>query len=379
MKKALIVANSSGLITLFLKNDVELLKKKGYQIDCACNTNYPDSNTDEFFLKYHINVVHVDFPIRKLNLKMLKSSYDSFKQLIKNRRYEVIHCHSTIAAVLARQCAKKYRKKGLKVLYTSHGFPFYKGASGKKAFFYKCIEHYYSRYTDGIITICEEDYNSAKKMHCKKVYKINGMGVDLDRFQILNFDRESYRAKLGFKNTDKVILSVGELNTNKNHQVVIRAISMLKDSNIVYAICGREVTEIGKKRELKKLAEKSGVKLVFLGFRSDIPEICHSVEIGALPSYKEGLGLSGIEMLAAGIPVVASDRQGIRDYIKENVTGFLCNPESAQDFSTGIKKTFELSENILTKEVCISAAKKFSALNARNKMDHIYKAVLGDR
>ena len=74
MKKALIVANSSGLITLFLKNDVELLKKKGYQIDCACNTNYPDSNTDEFFLKYHINVVHVDFPIRKLNLKMLKGN-----------------------------------------------------------------------------------------------------------------------------------------------------------------------------------------------------------------------------------------------------------------------------------------------------------------
>ena len=82
-------------------------------------------------------------------------------------------------------------------------------------------------------------------MHCKKVYKINGMGVDLHRFQISDFDREFYRAKLGFKNTDKVILSVGELNTNKNHQVVIRAISMLKDCNIVYAICGREVTEIG--------------------------------------------------------------------------------------------------------------------------------------
>ena len=83
-------------------------------------------------------------------------------------------------------------------------------------------------------------------------------------------------------------------------------------------------------------------------------------------------------MLAAGIPVVASDRQGIRDYIKENVTGFLCNPESADDFSIGIKKTFELSENILTKEVCVSAAKKFSVLSAKNRMNHIYKAVLED-
>ena len=89
MKKALIVANSSGLITLFLKNDVELLKKRGYQIDCACNVNYPDSNTDEFFHKYHINVIHIDFPIRKLDLKMLKSSYHCLKQLIKSRRYEI--------------------------------------------------------------------------------------------------------------------------------------------------------------------------------------------------------------------------------------------------------------------------------------------------
>lgn len=379
MKRALIVANSSGLITLFLKNDVELLKNKGYQIDCACNINYPDSNTDEFFHKYHINVTHIDFPIRKLDLKMLKAAYHELKQLIKSRNYKVVHCHSTIAAVLARQCAKNYRKKGLKVLYTSHGFPFYKGASGKKAFFYKFIENYYSKYTDAIITICDEDYNNAKKMHCKKVYKINGMGVDLDRFQISDFNRELYREKLGFKNTDKVILSVGELNTNKNHQIVIRAISLLKDCNIVYAICGREVTEIGKKQELKELAEKMGVKLVFLGFRSDIPEICHSVEIGALPSYKEGLGLSGIEMLAAGVPVVASDRQGIRDYIKENVTGFLCNPESPDDFSIGITKTFELSENILTKEACISTAKKFSVVAARNRMNHIYKAVLEDR
>ena len=116
------------------------MKKRGYQIDCACNVNYPDSNTDEFFHKYHINVIHIDFPIRKLDLKMLKSSYHCLKQLIKSRRYEIIHCHSTIAAVLTRQCAKNDRKKGMKVLYTSHGFPFYKGASGKKAFFYKFIE-----------------------------------------------------------------------------------------------------------------------------------------------------------------------------------------------------------------------------------------------
>lgn len=112
MKKALIVSNSSGLVTLFLKNDVELLKENGFQIDVACNTKYPDSNTENFFEKYCNKVFDISFPIRNLDLKEILKSYIALKEIIKKGNYSLVHCHSTIAAVLARQCAKKYRKKG---------------------------------------------------------------------------------------------------------------------------------------------------------------------------------------------------------------------------------------------------------------------------
>ena len=164
MKKALIISNSSGLVSDFLENDIKILKSKGYEIDCACNIKYPGKNTQEFFKKYNINVINVNFPIRNLEIKLIKESYFKIKKILKNNKYDIIHCHSTIASVIGRQCAIKYRKKGTKVLYTSHGFPFYIGCNGKKAQIFKVIERYYSRMTDAIITICKEDYENAKKM-----------------------------------------------------------------------------------------------------------------------------------------------------------------------------------------------------------------------
>ncbi len=375
MKRALIVSNTSGLVTLFLKNDVELLLKKNYVIDVACNTEFPDSNTEEFFDKYCDKVFHVPFPIRNLDLNLIWKSYKDLINILKHTQYDLLHCHSTIAAVLARQSGIKYRKNGMRVMYTSHGFPFYSGNHGRKAKFFKKIENYYSRYTDGIITICKEDYENAIKMKCKNVTMMHGVGVNVERFMNISIDRSAYRENLGFASTDKVILSIGELNTNKNHQIVIRAISELNDPDIVYAICGREVTELGKKNELKLLADELNVRLAFLGFRKDIAQICHSVEIGALPSFKEGLGLSGIEMLASGIPVVGSNRQGIKDYIVDGVTGYLADPEDSSLFAVSIQKCFALLNDNNIKNNCIRKSQHFNIEQARETIQKIYQVI----
>lgn len=375
MKRALIVSNTSGLVTLFLKNDVELLLEKNYVIDVACNTEFSDSNTEEFFDKYCDKVFHVPFPIRNLDLNLIWKSYKDLTNILKHNQYDLLHCHSTIAAVLARQSGVKYRKKGMKVVYTSHGFPFYSGNFGKKAKLFKKIENYYSKFTDGIITVCNEDYESALKMKCRNVTMMHGVGVDVKKFMNISIDRNAYRESLGFAATDKVILSIGELNTNKNHQIVIRAISELNDPEIVYAICGREVTESGKKNELKLLADELNVRLIFLGFRKDIAQICHSVEIGALPSFKEGLGLSGIEMLASGIPVVGSNRQGIKDYIVDGVTGYLADPKDSSSFAVSIQKCLALINDNNIKNNCIRKSQHFNIEQARETIQKIYQVI----
>lgn len=375
MKKALIVSNSSGLVTLFLKNDVELLRHNGYLIDVACNTEYPDANTDTFFNEYCNKIFNVSFPIRNLDFNLIIKSYRQLAGIVKTGEYNVIHCHSTIAAVLARQCAKKYRKNGLKVIYTSHGFPFYKGNDGKKAKLFKIIEKHYSRYTDGIITICQEDYNNARQMHCKNVKLMHGVGVNIDRFIDTRINRADYRLQLGFKSSDKVVLAIGELNTNKNHQIIVKALNKLKDNNLILAICGREVTEAGKKAELQTLADSLHVRILFLGFRKDIPEICHSADIGVLSSFKEGLGLSGIEMLASGIPVAGSNRQGIKDYVVDGETGYLADPNDENSFALAIRNCLAMSNNENLSEKCISMANKFSTKQSRDVINLMYKEI----
>lgn len=372
MKKALVISNSSGLVTDFLDNDFSILKNRGYEITCVCNTNYPGKDTDDFFKKYDVNVINVEFPIRNLDFKLIIKSYNKLKKIMKKEHFDIVHCHSTIAAALGRAVAKKYRKKKTKVYYTSHGFPFYEGNNGLKSKLFYYIENYYSKYTDGILTICQEDFENAKKMQCKNVKLMHGVGVDVEKFINCKIDRKIYRKKLGIDEDSIAILSIGELNTNKNHQIVIKALSHLKNKKIIYVICGREVTEIGKKNELEQLAKQKNVIVKILGFRKDIPEICKICDIGILPSFKEGLGLSGIEMLASGMPVVGSNRQGIKDYIIDGKTGFLANPEDEMSFKEAIEKSIKLIYNKDVKNNCILETKKFNKEQAYNKIEELY-------
>lgn len=374
-KKALIISNSAGLVTSFLKNDVELLIERGYTIACACNTRYTDSNTNNFFCQYKIDVFDVDFPIRTLDFNKITNSYNKIKNILRSNAYSVIHCHSTIAAIIGRECAKKYRKKGTKVCYTSHGLPFYKGNEGLKSKIFYIIEKHYSRYTDLIFSICNEDFERLKKMHCKQVYLMHGVGIDVSRFEDCHIDRKKYREELGIEENKIMILSIGEINANKNHQIIIRALSKLSIPNIVYAICGRELTEKGKKDELIELANTLNVKLVMLGFRKDIPQICKCADMGALPSFKEGLGLSGVEMLASGLPIVGSNRQGIKDYIQNDETGYLADPTQVDSFASAIEKCLFLIKEEGTKEKCISMSKRFSLEHAKNILDKGYMKI----
>lgn len=164
------------------------------------------------------------------------------------------------------------------------------------------------------------------KMHCKKVFYIPGVGVDTKRFRDAVVDRESYREALGIQQDQILVLAVGELSHRKNHQIIIKALAKAQIPQAVFMICGNAMTDANTKEELELLAKENGVNLRLMGLRDDIPQICKCSDIGVMPSIREGLGLSGIEMLASGLPVIASNVHGIVDYITDGVDGYLCDP-----------------------------------------------------
>src|SRR5699024_1671436 len=121
--------------------------------------------------------------------------------------------------------AQSSRKNGTKVLYTAHGFHFYDGAPLKNWLLYYPVEKWLSRYTDTLITINQEDYKRAQTFKANQVEYIPGVGIDLGNIQVNKEKVSKLKKNLELSTDDFVLCSIGELNHNKNHNVVLEALS----------------------------------------------------------------------------------------------------------------------------------------------------------
>ncbi len=379
-KKALIVTNLVGFVN-FIWNDFDLLKDKGYEVHFAANSStINDIKTLEELKELenrNIKFFPLNFDSKSLFTKKNLAAYKQIKRIIKSQQYDLVHCHTPIVGLLTRIATRRLRKHGTTVIYTTHGFSFTHLSTKKEWWIYYYCEKFVSGFTDVIITINREDFKNAQSMHCKNVKYINGVGVNTAKFLNVIADRKQYRESIGVSNNDIMILSVGELSIRKNHEIIIKALSLLENKDhYAYVICGRGVGSAGTEMHLKGLANELGINLHLLGHRLDIPEIVKCADIGAIPSIREGLGLAGIECLSSGIPLVGSDVQGIRDYISNGVDGYLCNPFSAEKFADAIKKLSDQVVRENMKENCYMIAKKFDVSVSHKQMREIYDSVL---
>lgn len=377
MKKALIVTALAGFVRSFLTHDIELLQEMGYEVYCAANKKHPGAeNIEEYFKKHNVKFLQVDFSSNKPISKDTFNAYKQLKNIIKQENFDLVHCHTPIAGAITRWICRNKRKKGMKVIYTTHGFYFHKQSSKKTWIVFKNIESFMSRFCDAIITINNEDFNNAKKMHCKNVYHINGVGVDTNRFKNVEINRDEYRKSIGVNKDDIMILSVGELSKRKNQKVVVQALAEINNPNLVLVHCGNAMNNDATTDEVKEIAKNSGVRLILLGLRKDIPEICHCADIGTISSTREGLGLAGIEMLASGLPIVASRVHGILDYMQDGVNGYLASPYDAQQFADGINKAIDMPRNKEIKDKISNTVNDFDKTVSFAQMKDIYEEIL---
>lgn len=321
MDKALIVTSVASMVDQFLLPSMFLLQKMGYEVYVACNFEKGNTCSLERVEKLKktldgkkIHYYQIDFDRNILRLSGNKRAYDQLVDIISSNNFKLIHCHSPIGGLLGRLAAKKARKMGTKVLYTAHGFHFYKGAPLKNWLFYYPVEKFCSYFTDVLITINNEDYILAKKkMKAKQVEYVPGIGIDLSELKNVRIDRKEKRREIGVPENAILLFSVGELNKNKNHQLVIKALAELNDPSVHYAIAG-----IGDQKEyLLNLAEELGIsqQVHLLGYREDIAELNHTADVFCFPSIREGLSVALMEAMACGLPVVCSKIRGNIDLI----------------------------------------------------------------
>lgn len=365
------VTTVSSTMNAFFKAHIKMLIDEGHSVELACNAD--NWQIDEFYRALDCQFFQIDFsrsPLSKNNIK----AYRQLKKVIENGNYDIVHCHTPNAAVITRLVCRKIRKKtGLQVFYTAHGFHFYKGAPLKNWLLYYPVEKFCSNLTDVLITINQEDYALAqKKMRAKRVVYVPGVGIDLSRFENISVDRVAKRREIGVPEDAFLLLSVGELNENKNHQVIIKALAKLNNPNIHYAIAG-----VGDKRTaLIELARQLGIEnqVHLLGYRRDVPELNCSADVFCFPSIREGLGLAAIEAMACGLPIITSNVHGINDYSEDGVTGYKCSPFDAIGFSKGILNILNdimLCQKMSTYNKRMVA--KYRIENVLDKMEGLYE------
>ncbi len=382
MKKVLIVASVVSFIEWFNKENVEFLKNElSCEVHIACNFDYMLDTDIERTTVYEEklkqqgvilhNIAFARNPLSKENV----IAYKELKAVINSTKFDLIHCHTPAASMLCRIAARKARKKGATVMYSCHGFHFHNASPKKNWLIYYPIERFLSRFCDYIVTINHEDFNRAKTFHAKNVRYIPSVGVDINKIKQTSVNKQEYKKSIGVPENAILLLAIGELIERKNHEVIIKALGKLKRNDIYFAICGK-----GPLLEyLQNLAKEQGIEnnVLFLGFRQDIPKLCHTADISVFPSKIEGLGLAGIEAMAAGVPLVSSNVHGILDYVLDGKTGFAVPPTDVDGFAKAIKTLADdasLREGM--KENCLKAVDPFELSNALNVMWDIYREIL---
>lgn len=372
MKKVLFVENSAGFCK-FNAPYMNWFKKQGWQVDHAA------PGIEKKFAYGVTNHYDVDIQRSPISLKNVKAIF-VLKHLIDKEQYDLIHCHTEMGGLCARLASISARNRGCKVIYTSHNYPFYKGASLFAWTVYFPIERLLAYVTDAVVTINEEDYQLTckHKFSIGKTYKIDGVGVDLKRFfPVSNCEKQRLRKDLCIDENSFVLLYTAQFIVRKNHEMFIREIP-----NIKKAIPTLRVLFAGNGPlfdKMKALSKELGVNdcISFLGGRNDIDRLCKISDLHVATSKLEGQGINNIEAMACGCPLVVSRVRGHRDVCIDGQNGFLFDLGKPQDMVSHIIRLYKDKKLYMRiSDNNIKDAKRFDVNREVEAMAQIYRQVL---
>lgn len=312
---------------------LKLFQDMGWETAVAAKNDYEDPA--DCIIPYcdtYYNIPFARIPWKADNIQ----AYRQLKKILDEGNFDLVHCHTPVGAMIARLAAADARKKGTKVVYTAHGFHFFKGAPLFNWLAYYPVEWLLAGMTDVLITINKEDHAFAKKhIHAKRLEYVPGVGIDTARFGAGSADALEKRKELGFSEEDFLLLTVAEMTKNKNHTTVLKALALLKETpeyqQMHYLICGRGEQWQALEAEAEELDIRDHVH--FLGYRHDVPQLCRCSDLFVFMTFREGLPVALMEAMSCGLPTVCSRVRGNTDLIEDGVEGEFAenNPHAVAD------------------------------------------------
>ncbi len=330
--KILQVATLSSTIRAFLLPFANEFKKEGWRVDAAGE----GASTNKDVINSHTMCHDIDFVRNPKKIGKLFRCASKIRELVRREEYDIVHVHTPIAAFVTRLSIIGL---GAKVIYTAHGFHFIERNPSWKNFVFISLEKLAGLFTDHLIVMNNDDYKKAKKHKIVSSDCLTyspGIGVSTNKYQYSENKRYELREELNAEDRF-LLLHVAELNSNKNHKVVLEALNSLKSKNklgnLLYCIVGSG-KNIDFLRDIVRTYALSE-HVVFLGYRTDVVDLLSAADALCLSSYREGLPRCLLEAACVGLPVIASDIRGCRDLLNDGC-GVLADPDSSLSWEKGI-------------------------------------------
>lgn len=318
-KKVLVAANLDSFIFKFLIPNLKWFYDNDYEVHIASK-----GDTDVKDIPYCDKKYNICFTRNIFNKDNI-ISYRKIKKIIKENDYDLIHCHTPFGAAITRLAARKLQKRGkVKVIYTAHGFHFFKGSAKLNWFLFYNAEKWLANYTDILITINKEDYEIAKCKFKTNVRYIPGVGIDKEKFDFKMSEKEKndLRSFLNIDKDDIVLIYPAELSKRKNQMWLLETLKnyLNENKNVKLLLPGNDILN-GKCQKYVK--DNKMDNCLFLGFRKDIPKLLKISDISVTSSVQEGLPVNILEAMYVGLPIVATDCRGQRDLIINGKNGYI--------------------------------------------------------
>ncbi len=309
------------------------LSERGLDVRVACT---PGPHWEEL-QKRGLHMVPLRIS-RSWNLLSHLLSWLRLLFLLRRHRIEVLHVHTPVAALIGRTAAWIARVPV--VIYTAHGFTFHDEMPRWKYGAHMLLERFGALFHDALCCVSEEDARTAEQVSIERPAHIyhTPNGVDPGRFYrpVSINSGNAVRSELGIPKDSPVVTITGRLTREKGFIEFLEAAELVAHENeaVRFLIVGERLRSdhdnIGK---LLRQKAESGIladRVIFAGFRRDVPAVLAASTIFCLPSWREGMPVSILEAMMMELPVVATRVRGCREAVVDGSSGFLVEPRKAR-------------------------------------------------
>lgn len=326
----------------FLLPLIDAMTAAGWQVTAVCS---PGEHVAELRGKgYRISTVSI---ARNLNPWMHLRALWALYRLFRRERFDVLHAHTPIAALLGRIAA---RLAGVPlIVYTAHGFYFHDEMPSWKRRLCVLLERIGGKFTDLLFTQSEEDALAAVREGISAAPHVTaiGNGVDVTRFDPLRVASSvEVRETLGIPDHADVVGIIGRQVREKGYGeflAVAERLGQVFKNAYFLLVGGRLVSDHDDPIDaaLHQARQALGERLILAGFRKDTPAMLAAMDVFCLPSYREGMPRTIIEAMMMAKPVVATNIRGAREEVVDGETGYLVPTRDVEALAQAIARCLQ--------------------------------------